>query len=76
MQSKIVFVILHYCAVQSTIDAVESIRKYSSTEIVIVDNASPDKSGFELLRKYSHAPNIYVILNQSNEGFARGNNIG
>lgn len=76
MKSKIVFVILHYCAIQSTIDSVESIRKYPSTEIVIVDNASPDKSGLELVDKYKDIPNIYIILNRTNEGFARGNNIG
>ncbi|MBQ2149938.1 MAG: glycosyltransferase, partial [Bacteroidales bacterium] len=44
--------------------------------LVIVDNASPDGSG-ELLRdRFAASPSVTVILNESNEGFARGNNAG
>ena len=45
---KIVFVILHYLAIDETYKSVDSIEKKIDTDmykIVIVDNASPDKSG-------------------------------
>lgn len=70
--------ILHYCALESTIEAVESIRKCSidAYDIVIVDNASPDQSGIILKQRYGSNPKIHMILNGNNEGFARGNNVG
>lgn len=41
--------------------------------IVVVDNASPDNSGPELRDKY---PNVNVILNEKNNGFGGGVNVG
>lgn len=78
MNWNFVFVILHYCAIGSTIESIESIRQNLGKEcsIVVVDNASPDQSGEGLARKYKDENGIYVILNGKNDGFARGNNIG
>lgn len=76
---KFVFVILHYCAVETTIQSVDSILKcihYDDYEIVVVDNASPDKSGEMLKIRYQDKKYVHVLLNPSNEGFARGNNAG
>lgn len=76
---KFVFVILHYCAVETTmqsVDAVLTCIRYADYEIVIVDNASPDKSGERLKEKYRNEEKIHIIENQSNKGFARGNNEG
>ena len=76
---KIVFVILHYLAEEETYKSVESIKSKIDTDdymIVIVDNASPDKSGKRLEEKYSEDEKINVILNKKNLGFAQGNNVG
>ena len=79
MDKKIVFVILHYNAIQETENCVESIEKKidkKNYHIVIIDNASPNNSGSELKRKFCDKDNVTVILNKENLGFARGNNIG
>lgn len=44
--------------------------------IVVVDNGSPNKSGEVLKQKYGDHKQIEVIMNSSNAGFARGNNLG
>lgn len=44
--------------------------------IAVVDNASPNQSGLKLRQKYCNDNRIDVIINSSNEGFARGNNVG
>lgn len=78
-QMDICFVILHYVDVDTTKECIESILhtfgdvKY---KIIIVDNGSPNKSG-QTLKKYYHLySDIEIIINDSNLGFARGNNIG
>ena len=76
---KIVFVILHYCALDTTIRAVECLIKninYHTYEIVIVDNASPDESGEKLQCKFEKDNRIYFLPSPENRGFASGNNIG
>lgn len=75
---KFVFLILHYYTKDETIKCVESIESKCTNdfEIVIVDNASSNKSGFELFEKYKNNSKIHVILNEKNLGFANGNNVG
>lgn len=76
---KVVFVILHYCAIDTTKEAIEKIREnisYNNYEIVVVDNNSPDGSGKQLQDAYENIEGTYVILNNENVGFAKGNNIG
>lgn len=76
---KFVFVILHYCAVETTIQAVDTLLKciqFDDYEIIIVDNASPDKSGDLLEERYRDVASVHILLNSLNEGFARGNNVG
>ena len=73
------FVILNYQTEEETIACVKSIEENFITEdvkIIIVDNASKDNSGKRLKEKYRNKCYIKVILNASNEGYARGNNIG
>lgn len=79
MTYKYTFIILHYCAVESTVEAIESIRKrliFPDYAIVVVDNGSPDQSGIWLKKRYDNISNIFIILNDQNIGFARGNNLG
>lgn len=78
-QEKIVFVILHYLAIDETYRSIEYIRENIDTsnyKIIVVDNASGNGSGKELENSYKEAEDVIVILNPENLGFARGNNVG
>ena len=71
------FVILHYRAIDSTVMCTDSIKKLDGeNHIVIVDNASPDDTGHKLREKYLNDPDVTVLVNGENAGFARGNNLG
>lgn len=76
---KFAFLILHYLAVDETVNCVKSIMKninYGNYEIIIVDNASHNGTGKYLNDKYKNIDNVHVIINDKNLGFAKGNNIG
>jgi GT2 family glycosyltransferase/glycosyltransferase involved in cell wall biosynthesis len=45
-------------------------------EVIVVDNASQDDTPRTLLEYAAAYPNLKVVLNPVNAGFARGNNIG
>lgn len=73
------FVILHYLAFDMTKECLSKLLdKFSNYDIhiVVVDNASPNKSGEKLKELYKEKKQIDIILNDKNEGFARGNNLG
>ncbi|MCI9076560.1 MAG: glycosyltransferase family 2 protein [Dorea sp.] len=78
---KIVYVVLHYLATLDTIECVESIfnnvksQKHDS-EIVVVDNGSPNGSYADLEKAFENYPSVTLIRSEENLGFARGNNIG
>lgn len=76
---KIVFVILHYLTVDDTVECVSSIRQCctdSEYQIVVVDNASPNRSGKQLMEMYKNDNDVDLLILESNLGFARGNNAG
>lgn len=76
---KFSFVILHYMDLSVTRMCIDSIYENVENEdifIVIVDNGSPNCTGIELMNYYCKYINIKVILNETNDGFSRGNNIG
>ncbi len=68
-------IILNYNAGQLLFDCVESLleTKYQNYEIIIVDNASNDKSYKKCKEKH---PQIQIIENEENLGYCEGNNIG
>ena len=73
------FVILHYCAIDITVQCIESIKKninYNNYSIIIVDNGSPDMSGKILKERYRNDKRIVVLCCKDNLGFAKGNNKG
>lgn len=75
----IALVILHYKTLKETLDCVTSIKKNLDSQnysIVIVDNASPNGTGDELLARFSSDERCTVIKSNENLGFARGNNLG
>ncbi len=79
MKYKICFLILHYQVIDETLRCINSIQSKIDTDnyhIIVVDNASPNHSGEILEKKYRNCNKITVILNERNEGFSKGNNIG
>ena len=69
-------VIVNYNTGQLTCQAIESLLKYypSQTvklEIIVVDNASTDDSVEQIKKQF---PQIRILLNQQNVGFAKANN--
>lgn len=75
---KFAFVILHYNTIEDTVKCVDSIKKLDNknSKIIVVDNASPNKSGKVLQDKYKNDDQLDVILCDNNLGFAKGNNEG
>lgn len=76
---KFGFLILHYYAIDETINCVNSIKEMINTTnyvIVIVDNNSLNGTGKILKDKYKDDENVIVILNKTNLGFSGGNNVG
>lgn len=75
---KIAIIILNYLNYKDTIECVESISidKYSAKQIVIVDNGSSNDSKAKLEERFNNIEGIHLLFNITNEGFARGNNIG
>jgi len=71
---KLSVIILSYNTANVTLECLHSVQKYlpkKDTEIIVVDNASTDNT-IPLLQK----ENIKLIINQTNLGFSKGNNIG
>ncbi|WP_243548896.1 glycosyltransferase [Priestia megaterium] len=75
----ITYVILHYLTNDDTSKCVKSIQQCNQNQdfnIVIVDNASHNKSFLSIKEEFSNLSNVYFIENDYNMGFAQGNNIG
>ena len=73
------FVILcygNYPIVCKCINLLRKVKHIEETNIVIVDNASPNGTGNKIKEKTKDIRNITVLLNDQNSGFAKGNNIG
>ncbi len=72
------FVILHYMALDETVQCVESIRNNieGDKQIIVVDNCSPNGTAADLEERYKDVPEVDVLAAESNLGFAKGNNFG
>jgi GT2 family glycosyltransferase len=72
---KLSIVIVSWNAKQMVLDCLESVIRSMpiGTEIILVDNASSDGTPQEVEK---HFPLVRLIKNESNLGFAKGNNIG
>lgn len=68
-------IILNWNGYEDTIACIESVQKssYSNFKILIIDNASTDGSVDKIKRIF---PSVDLIVNNSNIGYAGGNNIG
>jgi hypothetical protein len=74
-QPLIYVVILNWNLKQDTAECVESVlqSRYERYRVLVVDNGSSDGSPEYLTRSF---PNIELVANPSNLGFAAGNNVG
>jgi possible glycosyltransferase len=71
------FSVLHYQSIEETKQCVSSILEVvPDAEVVVVDNASPNRSGDILRQLYDSVSNVTCISSYKNVGFARGNNLG
>ncbi len=50
--------------------------RYKPLEIILVDNASSDGSLERAQRKFGHDRRLHILQNDTNLGFAEGNNLG
>jgi len=75
MDKKVFIVILNWNGLDDTRECILSLKKntYANYEIVVVDNGSADSSPHALKKEF---PDIEIIENKINAGFAGGNNIG
>jgi GT2 family glycosyltransferase len=60
----------------SCVESIESSIIDGQYYIVIVDNCSPNNTGYILWEKYSKFNNIKVVCLDRNLGYAKGNNVG
>lgn len=74
-QPLVSLVTINYNQTNVTKELLHSLRKisYSRIEIIVVDNASKDKTCLELSYEF---PEIKLIRNEKNLGFSGGNNTG
>lgn len=72
---KIIIIILNWNGKEDTVECIKSLKyiTYPNYKILIVDNASMDGSVEYFREKY---PEIEIIENKENLGFAGGNNVG
>jgi GT2 family glycosyltransferase len=74
-EPRVSIVILNWNSYEVTLDCLLSLRKmdYHNFEVVLVDNGSVDDSPARLVQS---APEIRLIRNETNLGFAGGCNVG
>ncbi|MCL5411601.1 MAG: glycosyltransferase family 2 protein [Patescibacteria group bacterium] len=75
MLPKVGIVLLNWNSFKDSQKCLQSLKKinYSNYQIYLVDNGSSNKEGEALKKEF---PEIILIKNEKNEGFAKGNNIG
>lgn len=75
MKPKVFILILNWNGKNDTVECLQSLKKlnYSNYEIVVIDNGSTDTSVQLIKEEY---PDINIIYNHKNLGFAEGMNRG
>ena len=73
-QLKVSIILLNWNNPYDTVECIESIKQisYPNYQIIVVDNNSTDDS----IKELENIGNIQLIRNDSNLGFAGGNNVG
>lgn len=77
-ESRISIIILNYNGMKYVEKCLASVlnSKYTNFEVIFVDNASSDESFTYVKQKFHSNPYLRLVVNDSNYGFALGNNIG
>ena len=72
------YLILHYKNADVTENCIDALLKtrMEDAQIVLVDNASDNGSYESLLAKYENDARIHFMKNETNLGYAAGNNVG
>jgi len=72
---RVSIIILNWNGKKDTIECLNSLKKidYKNYKTILVDNGSKDDSVKEIKKNF---PNVKIIQNRKNLGFAEGNNIG
>ncbi len=76
---KVQMIVLTYNNLEITKMCIKSIFEktaYPNYELIVVDNCSTDGTRAYLTKLAEEQPNVKVILNDKNIGFAAGNNVG
>lgn len=76
-QPSVLIVILNYKTYELTLDLIEQLKKlsYRNYEIMVIDNCSPNKSK-KVLSNNANRKSYHFVANDTNAGYAAGNNIG
>jgi GT2 family glycosyltransferase len=78
MKEYVTFIILHYNCYRETrecIDSILDLKEKENIKIVVMDNASTNDSLQKLQKQYGENSQIYLLHNEENLGFSRGNNM-
>ena len=73
---QVSIIIINYNTFQLTSDCIRSVIAHTKGveyEIILVDNASTERDASEFLNEF---PQVQLIRNPFNDGFAKGNNLG
>jgi GT2 family glycosyltransferase len=75
LEPLVSIIIVNYNTTTTTYECIQSIIKFTSLpfEIILIDNASADRSIEEFKNLF---PELTLILNKENIGFGRANNLG
>ena len=75
--NKLTIIVLNYNKYEDTVQCVRQLLISQKTvHVVIVDNASTNDSYDILMSEFHDAENVSVIRNDTNAGYAAGNNFG
>ena len=77
-EPKVSIIVLNWNGLEDTIECLESLKRitYPNYKVIVVDNGSTDGTLAHLRKLLKTRPNMRVIANASNRGFAAGNNQG
>jgi GT2 family glycosyltransferase len=76
MASLIILAYNNLSFTQQCLDSISHFTLYSNYEIIVVDNGSSDGTPAYLMERKQQDQHLYIILNDTNRGFAAGINQG
>ena len=74
---NVALIILNYNSADLTIKATRHLLQFKTElKLIIVDNCSKDNSQKKLELEFKNIKNVHLVFNDTNFGYAHGNNIG